>query len=169
MPFVTPGGRGSYTRPHLQLIYAPPCATRARGGCTRPTTPSASTASSTSSAWAPSGGSTDTYGHGNDAHLDELLADAETRAHALGADALVVRDVRTVARYVPRTEYRPCGRGFGLRGGGMFTCPVLVSSLEIDMHLRVAAVRRGEASDVAPPWRATPSLAPAPWGAPRAP
>lgn len=111
----------------------------------------------------------DTYGHGNDAHLDELLADAETRAHALGADALVVRDVRTVPRYVPRTEYRPCGRGFGLRGGGMFTCPVLVSSLEIDMHLRVAAVRRGEASDVAPPWRATPSLAPAPWGAPRAP
>jgi hypothetical protein len=111
----------------------------------------------------------DTYGQGNGAHLDELLTDAETRARALGADALVVRGVRTVARYVPRTEYRPCGRGFGMRGAGMFTCPVLVNTLEVDMHLRVAAVRRGEASDVAPPWRSAPSLAPAPWGAPHAP
>lgn len=113
----------------------------------------------------------DTYGNGNGAHLDELLNDAEARARALGADALVIRDVRTVARYVPRTEYRPCGRGFGMgmRGGGMFTCPVLVSALEVDMHLHASAVRRGEASEVAPPWRSVPSLAPAPWGAPRAP
>lgn len=111
----------------------------------------------------------DTYGQGNGAHLDELLNDAETRARALGADALVIRDVRTVARYVPRTEFRPCGRGFGMRGAGMFTCPVLVNSLEVDMHLHASAVRRGEASEVAPPWRSVPSLAPAPWGAPHAP
>lgn len=111
----------------------------------------------------------DTYGRGADAHLDDLLADAETRARNLGADALLIRDVRTIARYVPRTEFRPCGRGFGMRGAGMFTCPVVVNALEVDMHLRAAAVRRGEASAVAPPWQRAPSVGPAPWGGVRAP
>ena len=40
----------------------------------------------------------DTYGQGNGAHLDELLTDAETRARALGADALLPRPRRGHAR-----------------------------------------------------------------------
>ena len=107
----------------------------------------------------------DSYGRGPTAHLDELLADAEARARRLGADAVLVRGVRTVARYTTRTEYRPCSRGLSMRMTGGFTCPVQVSSLEVDMHLRVAAVRRGESVAAPPPWRAVPSLAPAPWGA----
>lgn len=109
----------------------------------------------------------ESYGRGPTAHLEDLLADAELRARRLGADAVIVRDVRTAARFTTRTEFRPCGRGVSLRFSGGATCPVLIPTLEVDMHLRVSAVRRGEPAT--PPWRSAPSLAPPPWGVPPPP
>lgn len=116
-------------------------------------------------------GAIDAYGQGARAHLDDLLEEAEARAQQLGADAIVVRDVRTVARYTPRTEMRPCTRyGMG-RVPMQYTCPVMVMVLEVDMHLQAAAVRRGPArADVSAPWRApAPAVPSAPWALPPPP
>lgn len=116
-------------------------------------------------------GAIEAYGQGHRAHLDDLLDEAEARAQRLGADALLVRDVRTAARYVPRTEMRPCSR-HGPGGIPMqFTCPVIVTVLEVDMRLQATAVRRGPPrADVPAPWGASASApSPSPWGAPPPP
>lgn len=116
-------------------------------------------------------GAIQTYGQGPRAHLDDLLEEAEVRARELGAEAIVVRDVRTIARHVPRTEMRPCTR-YGVRGMPFHaTCPMIVTVLEVDMHLQAVAVRRGPArADVSAPWQAPAVASPtAPWGPPPPP
>lgn len=108
----------------------------------------------------------ESVGRGVATHVEDLLRDAEARARRLGADALIVRQVQTIARNVPRTEFRPCGRVGMFRMSNTFTCPVIVNALEVDMRLVAAAVRRWQSSEIAPPWAAAAPSAATPWGAP---
>jgi hypothetical protein len=107
------------------------------------------------------------HGRGATAHLEDLLEEAERRAQQLGADAVILRELRTTAHLVPHTEFRPCGRGTG--GMSMaFTCPTIVSVLEVEMHLRATAVRRGlEEASVPAPWSASGGAQP--WAPPPPP
>ena len=82
------------------------------------------------------------------AHLDEVLDDVEAQAAALGADAIVIRDVRTDARWVAVSNMRTCSQ-VGIGGvPATLTCPGRTGALELETSLVAVAVERvGARSD----------------------
>ena len=96
---------------------------------------------------------------GDRAHLEDLLAEAETRARGLGADAVLVHDVRTDARYVRQLVWRQCtsyGPVHRSLGGA---CATPVNVLTIQARLEATAVRRDpNAASPGVLWRPPPAL-----------
>lgn len=83
-------------------------------------------------------------GQADQAHLDELIREAEARAGELGADAIVVREVRTDTRYSSQQVWRTCTT-YGPGGRpAQYSCPETIATLSIESHLVAAAVRRVE-------------------------
>lgn len=95
------------------------------------------------------------------AHLDDVLDDAGAQAAAMGADALVIRDVRTEARWVTLSNMRTCSQ-VGIGGLPMpMTCPGRTGALELETSLVASAVERvgpRAASEVERRWPAPPPL-----------
>lgn len=83
-------------------------------------------------------------GRNERAHLPDLVEEAETQARTLGADAIVVRGVRTTPRWVTVSVMRTCT---SMGGRGMvyqYACPGMSTALEVVMDLDAVAVQRDD-------------------------
>lgn len=79
---------------------------------------------------------------GERSHLEELLAEAESRAVAAGADAIVIREARSDGRLVTQQVWRTCTM-IGPGGRPMsYTCPDVVQLVAVTGRLTAIAVRR---------------------------
>ncbi len=95
---------------------------------------------------------------GDAAHLDDLLADAETRARRLGAEALIVRDMHTDAGYTQQILWESCSPVgmYGMGYGGM--CPTTVNVLTVVSRLEATAIVRETRAVTQSPWGTPPPL-----------
>ena len=83
-------------------------------------------------------------GRNERAHLPDLVDEAEAQARALGADAIVVRGVRTTPRWVTVSVMPTCT---SMGGRGMvyqYACPGVTTALEVTMDLDALAVQRDD-------------------------
>ena len=100
----------------------------------------------------------DAVGRNAEAHLDDLLDEAERRARQVGADAIVIRDVRTEARPVIQRVLQTCT---SVGPGGVplqYNCPAIIHGLYVETHLDALAVHRDDSAPDAHVWPLPPPL-----------